>query len=89
MPHIPKIFFLQNKEPFHELSTIMSQTTNESPIKKSLSPGEYTYLDTHLLQQYVTETGKILPRRITKLSAKHQRHITRVIKQGRNLLTMK
>lgn len=66
----------------------MSQTT-EASAKRSRSPGEYTYLDTDLLQQYVTETGKILPRRITKLSAKHQRHITRIIKQGRNLLLMK
>jgi len=57
--------------------------------KQTRSPGEYTYLDAHLLKQYVTETGRILPRRITKLCAKHQRHISRVIKQARNLLLMK
>ena len=57
--------------------------------RNTRSPGEYTYLDVQLLQQYVTETGRILPRRITKLCAKHQRHISRIIKQARNLLLMK
>lgn len=39
--------------------------------------------------RYTTETGKILPRRITHLSAKQQRHITREIKRSRNLLLAK
>ena len=34
-------------------------------------------------------TGKILPRRITGLTAVQQRHITKIIKQARNLLLMK
>ena len=37
----------------------------------------------------VTETGKILPRKDTGLSAKLQRRVTKLIKQGRNMLTMK
>lgn len=56
---------------------------------QSRSPEQLTYLDAEILKQYVTETGKILPRRITKLAAMQQRHITRVIKQARNLLLMK
>jgi small subunit ribosomal protein S18 len=58
-------------------------------VKNTRSPESYTYLDAPLLLQYVTETGRILPRRVTKLSAYAHRHITRVIKQARNLLLMK
>jgi len=45
--------------------------------------------DTEILSRFVTDTGKILPRRITGLTALQQRHMTRVIKQARNLLLMK
>ncbi|MGH8017735.1 MAG: 30S ribosomal protein S18 [Opitutaceae bacterium] len=43
---------------------------------------------THIFQRHVTDTGKMLPRRITGLSARHQRHISRQIKQARNVLLM-
>ena len=66
----------------------MTVDASTEQVNQRRSPGEYTYLDGQILKQYVTETGKILPRRITKLSAKHQRHVTRVIKQARNLLLM-
>jgi small subunit ribosomal protein S18 len=36
--------------------------------------------------RYVTDTGKILPRKYTGLSAKHQRAVTRTLKQSRNML---
>ncbi|MCD5390809.1 30S ribosomal protein S18 [candidate division NPL-UPA2 bacterium] len=37
------------------------------------------------LQNYITERGKILPRRISGNCAKHQRQITRAIKRARQL----
>ena len=37
------------------------------------------------LQKYVTERGKILPRRIAGTCAKHQRELTVAIKRARNL----
>jgi len=40
------------------------------------------------LSRYVTDTGKILPRRITGLNAKQQRHVARLIKRARNMLLM-
>lgn len=54
----------------------------------SRSPLDYTWRDTELLKKYTTDTGKILPRRITRLTSKQQKHITKVIKQGRNMLQM-
>lgn len=53
-----------------------------SPIK----PGEpIDYKDVDLLRKYVTERGKILPRRITGLTAKQQRDLTQAIKRARIL----
>lgn len=52
-------------------------------------PLKLTHTDVEQLSRYVTDTGKILPRRITGMTAIQQRHITRVIKQARNLLLMK
>lgn len=56
--------------------------------KQSRSPLDYQWKDVKELSRFVTETGKILPRRITKLTAKQQRHISKVIKQSRNMLLM-
>ena len=43
------------------------------------------YKNIPLLQKYVTERGKIIPRRITGVSAKEQRQLTAAIKQARFL----
>ncbi|MCU0525777.1 MAG: 30S ribosomal protein S18 [Elainella sp. Prado103] len=51
-----------------------------SPIK----PGEpIDYKDVDLLRKFITERGKILPRRITGLTAKQQRDLTQAIKRAR------
>jgi small subunit ribosomal protein S18 len=39
--------------------------------------------------RFVTDTGKILPRKYTGLCAKHQRAVTRTIKHSRNMLLTK
>lgn len=43
------------------------------------------YKDTHKLRKYITERGKILPRRISGNCAKHQRQVTIAIKRARNI----
>ncbi|MEL6136890.1 MAG: 30S ribosomal protein S18 [Cyanobacteria bacterium J06626_23] len=51
-----------------------------SPIK----PGDkIDYKDVDLLRKFITERGKILPRRITGLTAKQQRDLTTAIKRAR------
>ena len=42
------------------------------------------YKDVPKLRRYVTERGKILPRRISGNCAKHQRQVTVAIKRARN-----
>ncbi|MEE1227761.1 MAG: 30S ribosomal protein S18 [Lachnospiraceae bacterium] len=46
------------------------------------------YKDTARLRRYVSERGKILPRRITGTCAKHQRALTVAIKRARHISLM-
>ena len=41
------------------------------------------YKEIEKLKKYITERGKIVPRRVTGTCAKHQRQITRAIKRAR------
>ena len=51
-----------------------------SPIK----PGDpIDYKDVDLLKKFITERGKILPRRLTGLTAKQQRDLTTAVKRAR------
>jgi small subunit ribosomal protein S18 len=54
--------------------------------QRSLTPPEFPFTAPQLMSRYVTDTGKILPRKYTGLCAKHQRAITRTIKSSRNTL---
>ncbi len=46
---------------------------------------EIDYKDVELLKNYITETGKIIPSRITGTSAKFQRMLAEAIKRARYL----
>ncbi|CAK6688279.1 MULTISPECIES: 30S ribosomal protein S18 [unclassified Synechococcus] len=51
-----------------------------SPIK----PGDpIDYKDVDLLKKFITERGKILPRRLSGLTAKQQRDLTNAVKRAR------
>ncbi len=53
-----------------------------SPLK----PGELVdYKDVRKLSRFLTERGKILPRRATGLSAKQQRQVSGAIKRARQI----
>ena len=47
---------------------------------------DYKYVET--LKKYVTERGKILPRRITGTCAMHQRAVTTAVKRARTVALM-
>lgn len=46
---------------------------------------EIDYKDTNTLIKFITDRGKILPRRITGVSAKHQRLLNNAIKRARHM----
>lgn len=50
------------------------------------TPAELPFTQPLAMNRYVTDTGKILPRKYTGLSAKHQRAVTKTIKHSRNML---
>ena len=56
-------------------------------FKKRLSPinpgDPIDYKDVDLLKKFITERGKILPRRLTGLTAKQQRDLTNAVKRAR------
>jgi small subunit ribosomal protein S18 len=43
------------------------------------------YKDINTLYQFITERGKIIPRRITGVSAYHQRQLAQAIKRARHM----
>ncbi|MFN0068631.1 MAG: 30S ribosomal protein S18 [Limisphaerales bacterium] len=47
------------------------------------------YRNVNLLKQFVTEQGRILPRKYTALPAHYQRRLTLAIKRARQMLLMK
>jgi len=46
------------------------------------------YKDVQMLHPYVTDRGKLVPRRISGNCAKHQRAITQAVKRARNIALM-
>ena len=49
---------------------------------------EISYKDPAKLKKYVSERGKILPRRVTGCCAKHQRALTLAVKRARHIALM-
>jgi len=47
------------------------------------------YKNVNLLKQFVTDAGRILPRKYTGLPAHYQRQLNRSIKRARQMLLMK
>ena len=46
---------------------------------------EIDYKDLELLKAFISETGKIVPSRITGTKARYQRHLAKAIKRARFL----
>jgi small subunit ribosomal protein S18 len=68
----------------------MSLPETKPEIKQqTLTPAEIPFTEPGLMSRYVTDTGKILPRKYTGLCAKHQRAITKTLKHSRNMLLAK
>jgi len=57
--------------------------------RTDLSEEAVDYKNPELLKRFVTESGKILPRRVTGMSARMHRKITSEIKRSRAVLLMK
>src|SRR6267154_4340467 len=49
---------------------------------------DINYKDVRLLSSFISERGKITPRRISGVCAPHQRRLAEAIKQARNIVLM-
>lgn len=56
-----------------------------SPYWEGDGSKDVDFKDVKFLSRFVTERGKILPRKITGLSAKQQRKITNAVKRARQV----
>ena len=54
-------------------------------MSKYALPKKFDHKDTAVLKQFITETGKIIPARVTGISASNQRKVTKSIKIARFL----
>ena len=54
-------------------------------MKKFQLPNNFDYKNIDVLRQFITETGKIVPARVTGISASNQRKVTKSIKIARFL----
>lgn len=56
------------------------------PISASnIKPEEINYKDVELLKNFITERGKIIPRRISGVSAAHQKALAEAVKIARQI----
>jgi small subunit ribosomal protein S18 len=68
-----------------------NQRPKRDPSKKKLDPLKIRgityidYRDIRILERFINDRGKILPNRITGLSAANQRKVERAIKRARHL----
>jgi small subunit ribosomal protein S18 len=67
----------------------------DSPLRRRKTCGfcadkveDIDYKDPNRLKKFVTERGKILPRRISGNCARHQRTLTQAIKRARDIALM-
>ena len=66
----------------------INQKLNKKRVKimsKYELPKKFDYKDIDILKQFITETGKIIPARVTGVSASNQRKVTKSIKIARFL----
>ena len=61
----------------------MVENSIENNITESINFDVLTYKDIKILTNYLSEQGKILPRRVTGLTSKQQKKVTKLIKIAR------
>jgi small subunit ribosomal protein S18 len=72
-----RISQLPVRRPFHRRRKTCPFTGPNAP--------QIDYKDVKLLQRFISERGKIVPSRITAVSAKKQRELAKAIKRARTL----
>ena len=69
--------------------TTMERRTPRPKPKIDFTADALEFKNVNLLRQFVTDQGRILPRKYTGLPAHYQRRLNRAIKRARQMLLMK
>ena len=69
--------------------TTMERRTPRPKPKIDFTVSSLDYKNVTLLKQFVTDQGRILPRKYTGLPAHYQRQLNRSIKRARQMLLMR
>lgn len=67
----------------------MEKRTPRPKPKVDFTVDALDFKNVNLLRQFVTDQGRILPRKYTGLPAHYQRRLSRAIKRARQMLLMK
>lgn len=78
-----------NKRGARGSSSMMERRTPRPKPKIDFTADALEFKNTNLLRQFVTDQGRILPRKYTGLPAHYQRRLNRAIKRARQMLLMK
>ena len=65
-----------------------TRITNREIMKLNAENDSLNYKDVSVLSNFISEQGKILPRRLTGTSLKYQRKVSQAIKRARHLALM-
>jgi len=79
----------KDKRPAHGRSAYGEVRTPRPKPKIDFTVDALDFKNTNLLRTFVTDQGRILPRKYTGLPAHYQRRLNRAIKRARQMLLMK
>ena len=87
---MPLLRFTTKTSRFKRKRFTKCPTTRSSLVASTASSAkEYIdYKDTQMLRKYVTDRGKIKPRRVTGACTQHQRDIANAVKRAREMALM-
>lgn len=74
----------QQARSYPEMGEIRGKRKKRCPFTAA-GMKEIDYKDVDTLSKFITERGKILPRRITGVSARHQKLLSEAIKRARHV----
>jgi small subunit ribosomal protein S18 len=75
--------FLRKLNNFYKVKNYMIGNTTAKNTKELIDFKVLTYKDIQILTDFLSDQGKILPRRVTGLSSKEQKKIAKLIKMAR------
>ena len=64
-------------------NAITKADSENSDAKESVDFNLLTYKDTKFLSNFISDQGKIIPRRVTGLTSKEQKRVAKLIKRAR------